>query len=145
MLITAATIVGFGYWLARGNVPLALSSFRVNAIRPPWQSAWALLDGYWGFGLVPLDMRNLDGLARTHWQTGLPWAWITLGFAALFLFLYTRRYDWERPRTAIAFTGVSLILLLLYSKGWSPQFLVWVLAFMALLMPTVAACCWPWR
>ncbi len=31
---------------------------------------------------------------------------------------------------------MSVIGLFLYSKGWSPQFLVWVLAFVVLLLPT---------
>ena len=45
-LIFLGIVVGLGYWLALGNVELALSSFRVNNIRPPWQSVSALIDGY---------------------------------------------------------------------------------------------------
>ena len=60
-----------------------------------------------------------------------------LVFVGLYLWLYTRRYDWERIRTPIAFSAVSMIWLLLYSKGWSPQFLVWVLAFVVLLNPSM--------
>ncbi|MGL4648611.1 MAG: hypothetical protein ACRC1H_04330, partial [Caldilineaceae bacterium] len=135
-LIAALVVIGGGWLLLGGETSLALSSLRVNSLRPPWQSLWALLDGYWGFGWVPLDMRNLDGLERTLWQSRLPWPAITVGFLALYLWLYTRRYDWARVRTVVAFTGVSAIWLFLYSKGWSPQFLVWVLAFLALLMPT---------
>ena len=117
---------------------LALSSFRINAIRPPWQSIWALLDGYYGYGLVPIDMRNLQGLAAGgQWQTRLPWGLIGLAFAAIYLWLYTRRYDWTRARTPIVFAAVSVIWLFLYSKGWSPQFVVWVLAFLVLLTPNM--------
>lgn len=134
--ICLGVMLGVGYALVGGRTELALSSFRVNAIRPPWQSVWALIDGFYGFGLVPLDMRNVEGLQRTLWESRLPWGVISLAFAALYLWLYTRAYDWTRDRTAVAFTGASVILLLLYSKGWSPQFLVWVLAFLVLLMPT---------
>lgn len=126
--------VGVGLPLAHFNPSLAVSSFTVNNLRPPWQSVWALLDGYYGFGLVPIDMRNLRGLEQGgQWSSRLPWTWITLGFVLLYLWLYTRRYDWGRVRTPIAFTAVSVIWLFLYSKGWSPQFVVWVLAFLALL------------
>ncbi|MBO9392401.1 hypothetical protein [Caldilinea sp.] len=129
-------VIGVGLPLAHFNLPLAVSSFTVNNLRPPWQSVWALLDGYYGFGLVPIDMRNLRGLEQGgQWSSRLPWTGITLGFALLYLWLYTRRYDWERMRTPIAFTAVSVIWLFLYSKGWSPQFVVWVLAFLALLRP----------
>jgi hypothetical protein len=116
---------------------LALSSFRVQDIRPPWQSLWAVLDGYFGYGLVPLDMRNLAGLAGPLWESRLPWTWITVGFLLLYLWLYTRPYDWTRPRTPVAFAAVSVIWLFLYSKGWSPQFVIWVLAFTVLLLPTL--------
>jgi hypothetical protein len=135
-LIFLGVVAGFGYWLVGGELALAFSSLRVNAIRPPWQSLWAVLDGYYGYGLVPVDMRNLVGLERTHWESRLPWPWITAGFGLLYLWLYTRRYDWSSVRTPVALTGVSLLWLFLYSKGWSPQFLVWVLAFIVLLLPT---------
>ncbi|MCL4832147.1 MAG: hypothetical protein KJZ86_06885 [Caldilineaceae bacterium] len=133
-LLFAATVVGVGLPLVWRNPALALSSLRVQSIRPPWESIWALLDGYYGYGLVPLDMRNLAGLDGPLWQSSLPWGVISLGFGLLYLWLYTRPYDWQRPRTAVAFAGFSVIWLFLYSKGWSPQFVVWVLAFLVLLL-----------
>ena len=134
ILIFAGVVIGVGLPLARFNPALALSSFTINGLRPPWQSVWALIDGYYGFGLVPIDMRNLRGLAAgNQWESALPWTWITLGFALLYLWLYTRRYDWTRVRTPVAFAALSVIWLFLYSKGWSPQFVVWVLAFIVLL------------
>lgn len=133
-LVFVGVVIGVGLPLAHFNLSLALSSFTVNSIRPPWQSIWALIDGYYGFGLVPVDMRNLRGLLEGgQWSSSLPWTWITLGFALLYLWLYTRPYDWRRMHTPVAFTAVSVIWLFLYSKGWSPQFVVWVLAFIVLL------------
>lgn len=135
-LIFAAVVVGVGYPFVRANPALAFSSFRIQSIRPPWQSAWALIDGFYGYGLVPLDMRNLDGLAGPLWQSRIPWGLVGTAFAALYLWLYTRPYDWSRVRTPLALSAASVILLFLYSKGWSPQFLIWVLVFIALLLPT---------
>src|SRR5690606_34447344 len=76
-------------------------------------------------------------LAAPLWESNIPWNWIGVGFLLIYLWLYTRPYDWTRIRTPLAFTATSVILLFLYSKGWSPQFLVWVLAFLALLLPTL--------
>jgi hypothetical protein len=132
-----AVVTGVGYLLVDGKTALALSSLRVNSIRPPWQSLWAVLDGYYGYGLVPVDMRNLAGLERVHWESRLPWTWIGLAFGLVYVWLYTRRYDWTQVRTPVVFTAVSVIWLFLYSKGWSPQFLVWILAFVVLLAPTM--------
>lgn len=130
-------VLGLGYLLVGGRMELAFSSFTINSIRPPWQSIWAVIDGYYGYGLVPLDMRNLTKLDQPLFPSRLPWGLITIAFLLLYLWLYTRDYDWNRDRTPIAFAGVSIIWLFLYSKGWSPQFLVWVLAFLVLLMPTL--------
>jgi hypothetical protein len=130
-------VIGLGYPLAQGNTELALSSFQVNSIRPPWQSVWALIDGYYDYGLVPLNMRNLAGLQTTQWESVLPWGLITLAFVLLYLWFYTRRYDWSQPKTPVAFAAISVIWLFLYSKGWSPQFLVWIAAFVVLLLPTL--------
>jgi hypothetical protein len=137
VLTFALVVFGIGYPLVRANPSLAFSSFRIQSIRAPWQSVWAVIEGNYEAGIVTLDMRNLEGLATPLWQSTIPWNLVGLGFLLIYLWLYTRRYDWTRTRTTIAFTAGSVILLFLYSKGWSPQFLVWVLAFLALLLPTL--------
>ena len=136
-LIFVAVVVGVGYPLISANPSLAMSSFRIQSIRSPWESIWAIIDGNYTAGVVELDMRNLEGLAAPLFPSKVPWTWVGVGFALIYLWLYTRRYDWTRPRTLIAFTATSVILLFFYSKGWSPQFLVWILAFLALLLPTL--------
>jgi hypothetical protein len=137
VLLFTAVVVGIGYPLVSANPSLALSSFRIQSIRAPWQSIWALIDGSYQAGVVRLDMRNLEGLAAPLWQSRIPWGWVGVLFLVVYLWLYTRPYDWTRIRTPLAFTATSVILLFLYSKGWSPQFLVWILAFIALLLPTL--------
>ncbi len=140
-LLFAAVTVGGGLAFAGTDPLLVLSNLRIQALRPPWQTLYAALDGYFGFDLVPLDLRNVAGLTTGNlWHGNLPgWFWPVqiLAFSALFLWLYTRPYDWSRRRTPVAFAGISLIWLFLYNKGWSPQFLVWILAFVVLLRPSV--------
>ena len=128
-------MVAVGYPLVRGNPALALSSFRVQSMRPPWQSIWALFDGYYDFGQVLLDNRNPAGLSNQVWESVLPWPLISALFLLFYLWIYTRPYRWDQPHTLVAFTGASVIWLFLYNKGWSPQFVLWMLAMIALLMP----------
>ncbi len=135
LLFLGVVVVG-GYWLVGGHTELAFSSLRINALRPPWESVWALVEGNYDWGRVPIDMRNLVALGQPATPGRLPWGWITFAFALLYLWLYTRQYDWANPRTPVVFAAVSVGWLFLYSKGWSPQFLVWILAFVALLLPT---------
>ncbi len=136
VLLFTAIVFGGGYWLVGGHTELALSSFTINSLRPPWESIWALLVDNYDWGRVPLDMRNLVALETPPATAQLPWGWITLAFMLLYLWLYSRRYDWSNPRTPVVFAAISVIWLFLYSKGWSPQFLVWILAFVVLLLPT---------
>lgn len=140
-LLFAVVTVGVGLAFVGTDPLLALSSFRVQGLRPPWQTLYAALDGYFGFGQVPMDLRNLTNLQLGNlWQGNLPgWFWTvqTLAFLALFTWLYTRPYDWTKRRTPVVFSAVSLVWLFLYSKGWSPQFLVWILAFVVLLRPSM--------
>jgi hypothetical protein len=63
------------------------------------------------------------------------WAIITLAFAALYAFIFTRPADYNRPRNVIAFGGLTVAIFILWSKGYSPQFLVYLLPFIILLFP----------
>ena len=65
----------------------------------------------------------------------LPWPIIHLAFAAVFLFVYTRRLDWRKPLNTVAFAGLTINLFLLWSKGYSGQFVVYVIPFVVLLLP----------
>ncbi len=132
----AMTIVAIEIPLHLLNPRLAWGWPTVSSTREPWETVWALLEGQFGYGVAPLDMRDLS------WQpayaaSSLPWPLITLAFAAVFLFVYTRRFDWRHPRHVVAFTGFTVVLFMLYSKGYSPQWLVWVLAFVVLLLPNL--------
>ncbi|MGQ9554243.1 MAG: hypothetical protein ACUVWR_09040, partial [Anaerolineae bacterium] len=117
------------------NPRLLLAPLDIERIRPPWQTVWAVLDGYYGFGVAPADVRDLSALGRPAWRGHVPYSLLTLAFLATYLWLYLRRSDWRRSRTAIAFLALSLTLLFIFSKGWSPQYLAWLLPFLAILWP----------
>ncbi|MCS7259397.1 MAG: hypothetical protein NZ765_01240, partial [Anaerolineae bacterium] len=121
------------YWL---NPRLVWGSLVISNARAPWETVWALLEGKYDYGIIPLDMRDLSwqpNPATTH----LPWPLITLAFALVFLFIYTRSIEWRQPRNLVAFAGFAVCLFMLYSKGYSPQWLGWVLVFIALLLPNL--------
>ncbi len=127
-------LIGLPFYLL--NPRLVWGSFAISNARAPWETIWALLEGKYDYGIIPLDMRDLS------WQPTvavghLPWPFITLVFAAIFLFVYTRPIEWHRPRSVVAFTGFAICLFMLYSKGYSPQWLGWVLVFIALLLPNL--------
>jgi hypothetical protein len=116
-----------------------ITSFRSILGRSAWETVWAVADGYYGFGSVGGDRLNQEetnfAVNTTPQITGWVWSIITLAFAALYAFIFTRPADYNRPRTVLAFGGLTVALFMLWSKGYSPQFLVYLLPFIILLFP----------
>lgn len=135
--IFAATVIAIGLPFYRMNPHLIGSPFAITAGRASWETVWALLEGNFQYGVAPLDMRNMAWTPADGPGSPLPWGIITLIFAAVGAFLYTRRIEWRQPKVAVAFTALTVSLFFLYSKGYSPQWLGWLLVFIALLMPNL--------
>jgi hypothetical protein len=134
----AITVVAIGLPFYLLNPRLVWGPLVISGARAPWETVWALLEGEFGYGIIPLDMRNLVwDPASSPAGSSLPWILITLVFGLVYLFAYTRPFDWKSPRNVVAFTGFTLMLFVLYSKGYSPQWLGWVLVFVALLLPNL--------
>jgi hypothetical protein len=132
--LTVAAI-GLPFYLL--NARLVWGPLVISGARAPWESVWALLEGEFGYGIIPLDMRNISWDPATSPAYRLPWIWITLAFAFVYALIYTRRFDWKEPRKVLALTGFTVVLFMLYSKGYSPQWLGWILVFVALLLPNL--------
>ena len=111
------------------------TSARAVLGRSSWETVWAIIEGYFGFGVVGGDRLNPAETAFAVHDSTLPWWLITLGFSVLYLLLWTRPADYRQPRNVVALTGLTVTIFLLYSKGYSPQFLVYLLPFVILLMP----------
>jgi hypothetical protein len=106
--------------------------------RSSWETIWAVLEGYHGFGAVAGSRLNPAETNFAIHEGGLPWGvWglITLAFAGIYAFIFTRPADYSRPRNLIAFSGLTIAIFMLYAKGYSPQFLVYLLPFILLLFP----------
>jgi len=137
LLIFIITVLAIAYPFYRQNPDLILGSVQITAARQPWETVWALWEGQYDYGIIPLDLRDLAWQPADGPGSSLPWPWITLGFGLLYGFLYTRPLNWQEPKRLVAFTGLTVCLFFLYSKGYSPQWLGWLLVFNALLLPTL--------
>jgi hypothetical protein len=118
-----------------GGPQWVLASVRSMLGRASWETIWALLEGYYGFGAVLGDRLNPAETSFAVHQGWLPWWLITLVFAGIYGYIFTRPANYDRPRNVIAFSGLTIAISMLYSKGYSPQFLVYLLPFILLLMP----------
>jgi hypothetical protein len=113
-----------------------LTAFRSMLSRSSWETIWALLDGYYSYGVVGGN-RFLTAVEFSTHRSKLPWLWITLFFALIYLWLYTRAVDWRNKVKLVAFAALSVNLFLLYSKGYSPQHIVTLLPWSVLLLPNL--------
>ncbi|MDM8520178.1 hypothetical protein QUF64_09030 [Anaerolineales bacterium HSG6] len=133
LFLLTITLIGLPfYWL---NPALFFGPQLITAAREPWETIWALIDGNYNYGIIPLDMRDLAWTPTQAPPTRINWLYVT-GIAALFYGLfYTRRIDWHNPRKLVAFVAFTNMLFMVWSKGYSPQWLGWPLYFIALLLP----------
>jgi hypothetical protein len=114
-----------------------LAMFRVFLGRSSWESIWALLEGYTGYGAVaPLAVHTDPATASQSAHPAiLPWLLISAAFAFLYLFLLTRRIKWSEKRRIASFALFSLALFVLY-KGYSPQWTTYLGTLALLVLPT---------
>ncbi|MFQ5886733.1 MAG: hypothetical protein ACE5II_05825, partial [Anaerolineae bacterium] len=137
LLATSLIAIFFALPFLVINPSFLLATFVNMASRPPWETIWALLVGYYSGGFPPPLGERFDAATASVpvYPAHLPWLSISLAFASVYLFLYTRPLDWKEDIRPIAFTGLTLYLFMIYSKGYSPQWLVYVLPFIILLLP----------
>lgn len=113
-----------------------IQSLRSPMLRASWETVWALIDGYYSYGVAGgWDRFDPAQAGAAQHPSQLPWTVITLGFGLIYLYLFTRRVDWADRRRVVAFTALTQNLLVLYAKGYSPQFLITLLPFVILLIP----------
>jgi hypothetical protein len=113
-----------------------IASYRAVFARSSWETIWALIDGYYSYGRVaPLGVRFDPSTAEyIAYRSRIPTVPLALGFGILYAILWFRPVA-RTPRNLVLFTAISTVGFLLYSKGYSPQFIIYVLPFVVVLLP----------
>jgi hypothetical protein len=137
LAIFLLTVIVIATPFYRLNPDLILGSQQITGARQPWETVWALIDGNYDYGVIPLDMRNLSWTPGQAPPTRIPWLLVTGCFALIYGLFYTRPLNWQQARPVLAFVGLTLCPFMLWSKGYSPQWLGWPLFFIALLLPNL--------
>ena len=97
IVVTGLTIVVVALPFALLNPELFGLSWTINLKRGPWETVWALLEGYTSYGLAGGGNRFDPAEAGANQPPGhLPWPLISLGFALLYLWLVAPRLIPER-------------------------------------------------
>ena len=130
--------------LAAALLPLALrgreffvASMQNMALRPGWETVWALADGYFSFGWIHPYRQSPDTATQFNYAPDLPgavWPVAAAVLLAFYAYLALRRSSGD-PAGAVWVTAAALAAFALYLKGWSPQFTVWLLPFVVIAYP----------
>jgi hypothetical protein len=124
-----------GFLLASPQMTLA--SLRSQAEKGSWETVWALIDGNLDTGNFGPEIERLDA-STSQIPRGNPSrisSWITLiPFALLGGWLFWKA-RLPSPRSVIAFLGLTWCLFLLWTPGYSPQWILYLLPLVFLALP----------
>ena len=117
---------------------MVMAHFSTLLALPGWSSPYALIDGVIKHADPQLADRFDPALAATPIAPSrVPWAAVTLAFAAVYGFVVVRAYRRPHYRAAAGLAGFSFVMYLLWSKGYSPQWSLYLMAFLCILMPNL--------
>ena len=116
-----------------------IASYQNMLARPPWESLWALIGGYYSFGWVH-RVRTVPETA-TEFAQGVPLpvaatALLTALLLLAYVYLFTRVPVLKGPLAMVRFAIVVLAIFAIYLKGWSPQFTLWFIPLILLAYPS---------
>ena len=135
--LTVAAVAGALAPLAVIGREFFVASIQNMLMRPGWETVWALADGYFGFGWIHRYRQSPDTALEFNYTPDLPaaaWWGTAAAVAALYAVLALRRSP-PTPASVVWSTGLALAAFALYLRGWSPQFMVWLLPFALLAYP----------
>jgi hypothetical protein len=137
LIILLVVAVPVGLLLAAGG-PYAAASFRSILSRPSYETVWALIDGNLTTGLLGPPVERFD-VSKAGEMAGNPAripGWLRTGlFGLVGLTVFWRAELRESPRRLVSFVCLTVVLFLLWSKGWSPQWQVFLFPLVLLALP----------
>jgi hypothetical protein len=127
-----------GLWAASPQYTRA--SLQSQSAKGSWETVWALLDGNLQTGSFGPEIERLDpataALPVGNPPLVPPWAslvvFATLG---LLLWLRSRLHGPSNLRAVVSFAGLTWVIFLLWSPGWSPQWVLYLLPLILLVLP----------
>jgi hypothetical protein len=146
-VVCAVVIVPF----AIASPTYALASLRAQLSKTSWQTVWALIDGNLGTGIFGAASQHVDPMVAVAQQgnpSRIPPIIPLIIFGALYLWLWTR-FQIPTPQKNggqalkfqvsnlkfVAFAAATLVVFFLWSKGWSPQWLIMLIPFVLIALP----------
>jgi hypothetical protein len=114
-----------------------LASIGSQGAKGSWETIWALLDGNLNTGSFGslAERVNPDTASIPRGNPPRVPPLVSLGFFLLIgLWFYGKTHS-SSARAAVAFTGLAWSIFLLWSPGWSPQWVLYLLPLIFLAFP----------
>jgi uncharacterized membrane protein len=122
--------------MVRGD--LLFASFASMATRPPWETVPALMSGNYAWGIQP-QLEERFTAATAFVQSGSPVLLTLVPETLVLVAIGAGWLAWNRGRTAtrdlFALAALAVVMFLLGNKGFSPQFIVWIIPLILLVWP----------
>jgi hypothetical protein len=137
VLLTTVLVVGTVWLLIFVRSPsMTTASLQSQSSKGSWETIWALLDGNWSTGNFGPEIERYD-VSKATLPRGnppiIPPVIPLIVFVVVGLFVLYRSTD-RTLRTSIAFTGFTFCLFFIWSPGWSPQWILYLLPLILLGM-----------
>jgi hypothetical protein len=142
ILVAVCAVVLLPFLIASPTFTVA--SLRAQTAKTSWLTAWALVDSNLGTGIFGPANAHVDPAAAIAPQGNpplIPPLIPLIAFGALYLWLWTSRpptSSFQLPTSSLRFmlfTAATLVIFFLWSKGWSPQWLVMLIPFVLIALP----------
>lgn len=137
-LIAAGITVGVYGGLYLASPKFTLASIASQANKGSWETVWALLDGNYQTGnfLVEVDHLYPERAYELRRNPAVINPYLTLlFFGGLGLWVFIKAKI-KTNRQLISFLGLALIILFVWSPGWSPQYLLYLIPLILLTFPS---------
>jgi len=135
MVIGIVTLIWGMLYLVNSDMTSASIKSQIN--KGSWETIWALMDKNIGTGNFNEEI-NRQIPATANIATGNPSmipSWLTLIiFGSFGLGLLVKSKD-HSDKWVISFIGLSFVIFLLWSPGYSPQWILYLLPFILLCLP----------
>jgi hypothetical protein len=131
--VIALVVLPFAYI----NPEMMGATLRWLPNKSTYQTVYALVDGYLSYGEAPGAWQFTDPnqAGWVHHPSRVPTLLVTIVFAVIGLYVYTRPRPTNNNVAIVVLSGLIMQLMLLYLKGYSPQFILWFLPLIVLILP----------
>jgi len=135
IVVLLVAVVWSGLYLL--NNEMTGASLVSQGNKGSWETIWALIDGNLGTGNFSSEVNrriSATALSKTGNDSKIS-IWVTLAILGGFGALLLQRANLDEENKFIAFVGVTLVIFFLWSPGYSPQWVLYLMPFALLLLP----------